>query len=473
MKRLILVIAFLLLLSSIAALSETGFEFFLPDSPGLYDNIQIGEPVSVDASFAFTATSFDYETSIGFYQAGTADVGSSEDYYNTEEGTQFAILKADIDNLDVAAFNYLENCEIKVFDEKNTYGGWAFQQNFNNSIMADLSYGKDSERQNTNWVINKSDVFAIEPSGRGHYVFGCTLPNDVVNKNTPLRMEITIRGTNLIFYIRKEDMAPNTSAQSTISTDDTCLDTFSDNSYGVIEDTTDGIEQEAVYEALYFEPLSKGSKGGQVVSLQRVLIALGYLNGSADGDYGEKTEAAVQSAQAQAGLPETGVADSSFLSELYSGKIPDARGSSLQPVVQVISYSETSHHTEKAGAYTVGNVFDGKTYTCWAEGVSGYGIGEGISFTVATFGRSSITLKIYSGYHKSSERYFQNGRPKEITLYVDGIPQTHMFSDAMSPEEIQIYGLEGHPFVELSISIESVYEGSKWKDTCISEIEVY
>ena len=197
MKRLILVIAFLLLLSSIAALSETGFEFFLPDSPGSYDDIQIGEPVSVDASFAFTATSFDYETCIGFYQAGTTDVGSSEDYYNTEEGTQFAILKADIDNLDVVAFNYLENCEIKVFDEKNTYGGWAFQQNFNNSIMADLSYGKDSERQNTNWVINKSDVFAIEPSDRGHYVFGCTLPNDVVNKNTPLRMEITIRGTNL------------------------------------------------------------------------------------------------------------------------------------------------------------------------------------------------------------------------------------------------------------------------------------
>lgn len=445
--------------------------FFINDSQSF--DIQIGTATEILGSFIVTPLSFTFEDSLGFYQPGRTDVGSNNDYYHSGKEAKFAVLKVDIDNTSSTMCNYLDECEIRAYDGVNTYGGWAFQQNYGNAISADLSYGKDSERQNVNWVISAEDVYGIEPTSRGHYVFGCTLPNEIADGNMAVRMEITVKSTKFIFNIRQDGSAVNVETQDNSSSEQTDLTGMPEFSVDIVDDAAVVATPALEYNTVYFDALSKGNKGGKVTSLQKALIELGYLSGSADGDYGKKTEAAVQSAQVQAGLAATGVADNVFLTELYAGRIPDAMGTYIQLAPQIVDYSETSHHTEKAGAYTVSNVFDGKTYTCWAEGASGYGIGEGISFTVATFGRSSITLNIYSGYHKSSQRYHQNGRPKNITLYVNGIPQTHTFTDVMVPEAITIHGIEGSPFVEFEITIDSVYNGSKWSDTCISEIEIY
>jgi peptidoglycan hydrolase-like protein with peptidoglycan-binding domain len=53
--------------------------------------------------------------------------------------------------------------------------------------------------------------------------------------------------------------------------------------------------------------LSKGSKGGGVTTVQRLLIIMGYNPGIADGDFGPKTEAAVKEYQARNGLTADGV----------------------------------------------------------------------------------------------------------------------------------------------------------------------
>lgn len=53
--------------------------------------------------------------------------------------------------------------------------------------------------------------------------------------------------------------------------------------------------------------LSKGSKGGGVTTVQRLLIIMGYNPGTADGDFGPKTEAAVKEYQARNGLTADGV----------------------------------------------------------------------------------------------------------------------------------------------------------------------
>ena len=50
-----------------------------------------------------------------------------------------------------------------------------------------------------------------------------------------------------------------------------------------------------------------GAKGEEVLALQQRLIALGYLNGSADGDFGSRTQGAVQALQNAHGLEATGV----------------------------------------------------------------------------------------------------------------------------------------------------------------------
>lgn len=61
--------------------------------------------------------------------------------------------------------------------------------------------------------------------------------------------------------------------------------------------------------ALAFEELAKGSKGDAVIKLQERLNELGYSVGTADGDFGGKTEKAIIQYQKDNGLEETGVLD--------------------------------------------------------------------------------------------------------------------------------------------------------------------
>ncbi len=73
--------------------------------------------------------------------------------------------------------------------------------------------------------------------------------------------------------------------------------------------------------------LKKGSTGSEVEKLQERLKELGYLKGSADGDFGDATENAVKNFQLQNGLTVDGVAGSSTLDKVYSAtakKAPSA-----------------------------------------------------------------------------------------------------------------------------------------------------
>jgi len=64
--------------------------------------------------------------------------------------------------------------------------------------------------------------------------------------------------------------------------------------------------------------LKNGSSGAEVKKLQQRLKELGYLKGSADGDFGDATEAAVKAFQAQHGLAVDGKAGPNTLSKIYS-----------------------------------------------------------------------------------------------------------------------------------------------------------
>lgn len=60
---------------------------------------------------------------------------------------------------------------------------------------------------------------------------------------------------------------------------------------------------------IVLNPLEKGASGDDVVRLQATLIEMGYLDGSADGSYGTKTQKAVSKYQNDMGLEATGIAD--------------------------------------------------------------------------------------------------------------------------------------------------------------------
>ncbi len=68
-----------------------------------------------------------------------------------------------------------------------------------------------------------------------------------------------------------------------------------------------------------YTTLKKGANGPSVVRMQEALIALGYLSGAADGDFGSGTQSAVIQFQAVNGLSADGIAGSQTLTLLYSG----------------------------------------------------------------------------------------------------------------------------------------------------------
>lgn len=67
-----------------------------------------------------------------------------------------------------------------------------------------------------------------------------------------------------------------------------------------------------------YTTLKQGSNGEAVKKLQKRLIELGYLTGSADGDYGRATTDAVKAFQKQAGLTADGIAGASTQKAVYS-----------------------------------------------------------------------------------------------------------------------------------------------------------
>lgn len=73
-----------------------------------------------------------------------------------------------------------------------------------------------------------------------------------------------------------------------------------------------------------YPTLQKGSRGEDVKTLQQRLKDLFWLDGTADGDYGNKTKSAVERFQEELGLESTGVADARTQYALYSDEAPSA-----------------------------------------------------------------------------------------------------------------------------------------------------
>ena len=67
--------------------------------------------------------------------------------------------------------------------------------------------------------------------------------------------------------------------------------------------------------------LKQGSKGTEVKQLQKNLIGLGFLEGSADGSYGSKTRRAVESFQAEFGLKADGTAGEATQTAIYNAVV--------------------------------------------------------------------------------------------------------------------------------------------------------
>ncbi len=137
----------------------------------------------------------------------------------------------------------------------------------------------------------------------------------------------------------------------------------------------------------------------------------------------------------------------------------------------VIDIVATSELREPQELHHAGNAVDGNRTSAWIEGRDGQGIGEEITLVFNGFYYVK-GIHIHNGFQKSEDLYYKNSRPEYIRIYCsDGINQTVRLDDFMEMQTIEF----DEPILcnQLSIYIESVYPGSKYEDTAISEINLY
>lgn len=118
---------------------------------------------------------------------------------------------------------------------------------------------------------------------------------------------------------------------------------------------------------------------------------------------------------------------------------------------------------------------DGDPQTAWVEGVEGNGTGEWIRLPVTELeSTSAVRLRIQSGYQKSKNLFRANARPKTITVELSPSKTTKQFElkDARGWQEFTL-GQPAGPLRAVTIRVDAVYAGTRYKDTCLSDLELY
>ena len=110
-----------------------------------------------------------------------------------------------------------------------------------------------------------------------------------------------------------------------------------------------------------------GDTGDAVRKVQKRLIALGYLSGSADGDYGNMTKKAVKAFQQRNGLNVTGSVNSNTLAKLNSSSAKRAvsdSSSSSSGTERLNWFNGGSNTIPKGAVFKVKDCRTGKIFTC-------------------------------------------------------------------------------------------------------------
>ena len=211
-KILSMLLVLMMLLTTSAALADgMGVQVIggpeTETAPVSLDDIKLNEEVDIEGWGKLVLTACEVQDGLGYYQAGSTKVyvyTNGYDYYWSGQEAEFIIVYADILNTQLKDKNYMEDVSVKaIYDDIYEYAGWTYQRNYNNKCNDGATIDADKKNQNTRWAINEADQFAIAPMYEGHYIYGCTLPNAVVNSKKPLRLVITIDGNELTYNIRK------------------------------------------------------------------------------------------------------------------------------------------------------------------------------------------------------------------------------------------------------------------------------
>lgn len=135
------------------------------------------------------------------------------------------------------------------------------------------------------------------------------------------------------------------------------------------------------------------------------------------------------------------------------------------------STEENSVKESESYDYSAKSAVDGDVSTSWQENEEG--VGEGKGFQVTLDGAHKIRyVVLHLGNWRSDQLWDYNARPKTLTIQVGD----QQVKDVEFSNEKKKFCLSFDEPVEasyISLYIKEAYEGSRWQDNCISEVELY
>mgnify|MGYP004462833479 CR=1 FL=1 len=139
------------------------------------------------------------------------------------------------------------------------------------------------------------------------------------------------------------------------------------------------------------------------------------------------------------------------------------------------SYSASSVlPASEYGTYVASNLSDGDWSTAWVEGSSGSGAGQSVTMSRASGSKASVScLELVAGYGKSTDIYYKNARPKQVSLIADSGEVVAQVTLADSYRVVQSISFPAVSTSSITLRIDSVYEGNKYDDCAISEMRCF
>lgn len=153
----------------------------------------------------------------------------------------------------------------------------------------------------------------------------------------------------------------------------------------------------------------------------------------------------------------------------------------LNPV-SVADAEASSELTIGTYTYSVAYSYDGDVNTCWQDGVPRNGSGEILTYYFDQ-PRYIVGVSIINGRVDIEEEYYDNNRIERLVVYylLDGMVKENAVVDLHDVYNMEpvYYELTDGIFTEayycdsIQVEIESVYEGEKYNDLCLTEIQFY
>ncbi len=154
----------------------------------------------------------------------------------------------------------------------------------------------------------------------------------------------------------------------------------------------------------------------------------------------------------------------------------------VQGIGKCMVEASSSIDADSSKSYLPTNLFDKNPGTTWQEGADGPGIGEWVEITLPD--PTNITVAMINGFAKvdpkmasygaDGDLYVLNNRVKSIKVEYWDASDNKNSQNISFEDEIRDFQDAGHynGIKKIRFTIDSVYKGQKWQDTCLAEIKI-